>query len=315
MEVKKNMPKLQLSFHTTFALKKEDLIKIIAVAASEQGLNDSLENLMEKTGLGNKKITPMKTWTSRAGFIKGSKLSPAGEIVRKYDPQLESITTEWLMHFNLSLGRYGLKELPPEPSEWGGWTYFVYTFVPEHQSFSLEDLVQTSATIFEEENIKKLTKNIRILLRAYTEAKAMGGIKYIHKPEKNKYVAGEQVLPNSYMIGYLLAKIWERDLKEETSVLLDDILHKKMGLAAVLGISSEALQEQLDKLESLSLIEQRRTVEPYQIIPRWDDSLSLLEKAYENTQFTPSVPVESNSEEEMEIEETEETAETADESE
>jgi len=35
------MPKLQLSFHTTFALKKEDLLKIIQAASEEKGLNDT----------------------------------------------------------------------------------------------------------------------------------------------------------------------------------------------------------------------------------------------------------------------------------
>ncbi|MBR8827709.1 MAG: DUF4007 family protein [Gomphosphaeria aponina SAG 52.96 = DSM 107014] len=283
------MAKLQLSFHTTFALKKEDIIKVMQVAASEKGLSDSLENLMEQTGLGNKKITPMKTWTTRAGLLEGAKLSSAGEIVWKYDPQLESSTTEWLMHFYLSLGRYGVKELPPEPAEWGGWTYFVYDFMPQNGSFSLEDLVQTSASIFEEENNKKLMKNLRILLRAYTEAKALAGIKYVQKVERNKYMAGEKIMPNTYMVGYLLAKIWERDFGEESSVLTDDILHKKMGLGSVLGIGSEGLQEQLDKLESLSLIEQRRSVSPYQVIRRWDDALSLLEKAYENTLLNRAV--------------------------
>lgn len=49
------MPKLQLSFHTTFALKKEDLRKIVQAAAGEKGLDDTLEGLIGRTGLGNKK--------------------------------------------------------------------------------------------------------------------------------------------------------------------------------------------------------------------------------------------------------------------
>jgi len=53
-----------------------------------------------------------------------------------------------------------------------------------------------------------------------------------------------------------------------------------MGLTPVLGLEPDTTQEQLDKLESLALIEQRRSVPPFQIVRRWDDPLELLEKAY-----------------------------------
>ena len=75
------MPKLQLSFHTTFALKKEDVIKILQTASENMGLQGSLEELMARTGLGNRKVTPMRSWASRAGLINGHFLSPEGKIV------------------------------------------------------------------------------------------------------------------------------------------------------------------------------------------------------------------------------------------
>ena len=75
------MPKLQLSFHTTFALKKQDLRKIIQTAAEDKGLDDTLEGLIERTSLGNKKVGPMKSWAVRSGFITDKHLSPEGEIV------------------------------------------------------------------------------------------------------------------------------------------------------------------------------------------------------------------------------------------
>ncbi|MEC4815535.1 MAG: hypothetical protein SAK29_20005 [Scytonema sp. PMC 1069.18] len=40
------------------------------------------------------------------------------------------------------------------------------------------------------------------------------------------------------------------------------------------------LQKCLNQLETLAIIEQRRTVSPAQIIRRWTDPLTLLEKAY-----------------------------------
>lgn len=275
------MPKLQLSFHTTFALKKEDLLKILNAASQEKGLDDSLENLMKRTGLGNQKVRPMISWVTRGGLIKDKDLSPEGKIILKLDPHLESLTTDWFMHFYLSFGSNGLKTPPDDPTEWGGWTYFVYSFLPEHKAFTLNELQHNSILIFQEEKPQSLVKNFRIVLRAYTESQALAACKFL-TVEDNQYQAGNSRLPNSYLVGYFLAKLWERDFSKETSVLTEDIMQQKMGLVSVLGIETESLQEHLNALESLGIIEQRRTVSPYQIIRRWDNPLTLLEKAYTN---------------------------------
>lgn len=78
------MPKLQLSFHTTFALKKEDILRILQAAAEEKGLSDTLEGLMDRTSLGNKKVVPMKSWASRSGLVANDFLSPEGKIGRAH---------------------------------------------------------------------------------------------------------------------------------------------------------------------------------------------------------------------------------------
>jgi len=276
-----HMPKLQLSFHTTFPLKKEDILRIFQVAAEDQGLSDALENLMSRTGLGNKKVVPMKSWASRAGLVSGDFLSPEGKLILEKDPYLESLTTNWLMHFYLSLGDKGLQTPPANPADWGGWTYFVYTFLPNYRAFTSADLVHTSALVFEQEVTKSLTKNFKFVLRAYTEEQALANCKFLSQ-EDNQYVAGQSNLPNPYLIGYFLAKLWERDFHNATSVLTESILNHSMGLAPVLGISVAATQEQLNTLESHGIIEQRRAVPPFQVIPRWDDPLTLLEKAYDS---------------------------------
>jgi hypothetical protein len=277
------MPKLQLSFHTTFALKKEDLLKIIQAASEEKGLNDTLEDLIEKTGLGNKKVVPMKSWGIRAGLIDKSsnRLSREGKLVLAKDPYLESPVTNWLMHFYLSCGDKGLQAPPKNPPDWGGWTYFVYTFLPQYRAFTTDDLVHTSALIFDQETPKNLTKNFKIVLRAYTEEQALANCKFLTQAD-DQFIAGHPNLPNPYLTGYFLAKLWERDFKDERSVLTESILNHGMGLAPVLGINTEDLQEQLNTLETYNIIEQRRAVPPFQIIPRWDDPLTLLEKAYDS---------------------------------
>jgi hypothetical protein len=273
------MTKIQLHFNASFALKKEEIKRILDAASETQGLKDTLQNLMAKTGLGNAKVGKIKTWSVRSGLIKDNYLSPEGKIVLKHDPNLQSIITDWLMHFYLSFGNQGLNKIPENPAEWGGWTYFVYTFLPQNQTFTKDILDQNSISIFEEPN-QVIPKRMKYILRAYTEQQALANCQFIKEIKADKYEAGHRNLPNSYLIGYFIAKLWQRDFDQETSVLTEDIIHQKMGILPVLGIQPESLQQHLNAIEALGIIEQRRTVAPYQIIRRWDNPLTLLEKAY-----------------------------------
>ena len=63
------MPALQLSFNGTFALKKEDLLKILKAAQDDIGLKDNRQGLMERTGLGNEKVLRIKSWAKRSGLV------------------------------------------------------------------------------------------------------------------------------------------------------------------------------------------------------------------------------------------------------
>ena len=270
------MSKLQLGFHGTFALKKEDIIKILSAASEEIGLNDSLENLMTRTGLGNKKVGPMKSWAIRAGLINDVNLTSEGQIVWKHDSRLEKLETDWFMHFYLSFGSYGIKPLPENHAEWGGWTYFIYSFLPKYKIFTLEELVESSLPFFEEER-GNLLKNFRLLLRAYVEKKALCECGLIYEKEQ-KYWSKNPQLPNPYIIAFFLAKIWERDFNQLTSIFASDLTNKNTGILEVLAVDTEKFQEILNLLEGHGVIEQRRTVPPYQIVSRWNNSLELLEK-------------------------------------
>ena len=280
------MTKIQLHFDPHFRLKKEEIKRILEAASETQGLNDTLQNLMVKTGLGNAKVDKIKTWSVRAGLIKDNNLSPEGKIVLKHDPDLQSIITDWLMHFYLSFGNQGLNKIPENPAEWGSWTYFIYTFLPENPTFTKNILGQNIIYIFEEipkrmkNPEKEIPKRMKYILKAYTDQQALANCQFIKEIKSDHYESGHPNLPNSYLIGYFIAQLWQRDFDQETSVLTEDIINQKMGILPVLGIQAESLQQHLNAMEALGIIEQRRTVAPYQIIRRWDNPLTLLEKAY-----------------------------------
>ncbi|MFN7860134.1 MAG: DUF4007 family protein, partial [Pseudanabaena sp.] len=111
------MPEFNLSFHGTFALKKEDILRMIKVAEEEKGADDNKQNLMSRTGLGNEKVLRIKAWSIRSGLVdrETGKLTPQGAIARKHDPYLQSPITDWLMHFYLSFSDKGLATPPPDP--------------------------------------------------------------------------------------------------------------------------------------------------------------------------------------------------------
>lgn len=277
------MANLQLHFNGNFSLKKEEIRRILLAATEEKGLKDDLENLMKKTGLGNAKVGKIKSWAGRAGLIKDYHLSEESKIVLRLDSYLENPITDWLMHFYLSFGDKGLKHPPENPAEWGGWPYFIHAFLPQNRQFTPQQFVNNTDTIFEEKS-EVIADRLKYILRTYTEKTALAGCNIIQEIDKNTYQTGPVNLPNVYLMGYFLAKLWERDFENSTSELTETILHQKMGLSTILAIETEALQEQLNTLEAYGIIEQRRTVPPFQIVRRWDDPITLLEKAYANHQ-------------------------------
>jgi hypothetical protein len=282
------MSELNLSFHTTFSLKKEDILRMIKVAEEEEkGVKDSQENLMAKTGLGNKKVSPIKSWSIRSGLVdrETGKLTPQGAIARKHDPYLQSPITDWLMHFYLSFSDKGLATPPPDPAEWGGWTWFVYSFLPNHPSFSRSTLDNAANQIYEtdKKKAKSISDDLLKVLKAYTDKKdALAQINFLKSSAKDQYIAGEATLPPDELIAYFLANICERDFQGLSQINSDLLLQHPYGLAPILGISPDKVQDLLDRLSGKGIIEQYKTVPPFQIIPRWNEPLDLLEKAYVN---------------------------------
>jgi hypothetical protein len=277
------LPRLQLSFHTTFALKKSELSRLLKVVA-EVGLKGPIEELMARTGFGNKKVGPVKSWASRGGLIRNGVLTPEGELVWKYDPRLLSQTTAWFMHFNLSFGDQGLTTPPAAVADWGGWPYFVFAFRPQHPDFTEDDLAAEGAAVFDDKP-SLIKSNFAYMLRAYTSPEALGACRFLTwNAGRNTYEAGEPDLPNPFLIGHVLARLWERDFSGTTSVVTDDLSNHHMGIAAVLGLHPSSMQRILDRLEGRSVVEQRRTVAPYQLVRRWESPFALLEKAYRDDQ-------------------------------
>jgi hypothetical protein len=104
--------------------------------------------LVIRTGMGAPKVGALKTWATRSGLVDDVKLTPQGAIARKHDPYLQSPITDWLMHFYLSFSDKGLATPPPEAADWGGWTWFVYSFLPQRKTFTRQELESYAGSVF-----------------------------------------------------------------------------------------------------------------------------------------------------------------------
>lgn len=274
------MSKLQLGFHATFAFRKAEVARLLALAARPNGLPASTANLVAETGFGTKKVGPIKSWATRAGLIEGNTLTEAGHIIFESDPLLRSKTSEWLMHFNLSFGSNGFASPPPRADDWGGWPYFIFDFLPSHPEFTLETLVRAAETVFEDSDML-LKGNFSYLLRAYTDLDGLSGCGVLTTTPQGSYKSGTRELPKTPLVAYLLSKIWIRDFGETSSVLTSAVREYHMGLAPLLCVSRVELDEVLDRLSGEGYIDQRKTVAPYQLVRRWADSAELLKRAFQ----------------------------------
>lgn len=258
---------------------------------------DDLRSLLQATEAGlpatSRPAKAAQRWAKVIYWLDELSLTSEGRLVIERDPYLEATVTDWLIHFHLSSGN------------WKVWTSFVYDFLPNHTTFASTELINFCASLFPNENPENLKNSIRLILRTYTETSAIAKNKFLVKTG-DQFSTGKPDLSNPYTIGYLLAKIWERNFRSQTSVLIDELLKIKQGLANVLGISIEQLRQQLDILERYEIIEQRSAIPhlagtktrrkqdteaSYQIVRCWDDPEKLLQQAYENDTATPNQPL------------------------
>jgi len=304
------MPQLQLGFHGKFALKKSDLLKLLSVANTEIGLNDSLTNLVNKTKFGSKKVTALKSWAIRSGLINDDNfITPECKIILEKDPYLKSSITDWFIHFNLSFSSYSPLEIITDiPVKLGGWSYFIYDFLPNYKEFTLDDLVKKSAEIFNQDSVNTIKNNFRFVIRAYLDQEGMAQCKFLQKINNNTYLVNfPDISPPfmPYIIGYVLAILWQRDFKQQSSILLTDLINQKMGFMSIFAINENNIFKVLNSLENNQIVQQR-SAQPYligkepkldnqnqniQIIKCWSNPLDLLTKAYENDYSLPNQPL------------------------
>ncbi|MCB0164397.1 MAG: DUF4007 family protein [Anaerolineae bacterium] len=115
-----------------------------------------------------------RSWLHKTGLAQQGlpiQLTPMGKIVWEHDPALESLTTQWFIHW----------ELTQDPTRTETWYFFANEFLPQHETFTKDELLKALEIRLAPHSEKhfgpgsKLTPVIvRKLVECYTESKALG---------------------------------------------------------------------------------------------------------------------------------------------
>ena len=271
---------MSLSFHKTFSLECDNLAKLLHAVTQNPLASNS--DIAELTGIGigksdgDGKVRPIISYADYAGLISVNQNSKArrieltevGKAVFELDAALRKPVTQWVLHYHLSKNGGAARV----------WNYFVQMFLPLNPTFEKSHLEKGLEEKFAgEATVKSI--NPGVLLRSYLDSNALGLLRLVKESGRNKYVRGRPFIPTPYIIGYILAEIW--DAQHPARMMIDlEKLDEAGHLGPTIGLKDLDLQEQLNALTHLGVIGQMREAPPFQVVRQWGDKLELLRKAY-----------------------------------
>ena len=121
---------MSVYFHGSFGLNRKFMAGILKGLILNPDANNN--ELAKPYGYKAPFTQRYRSWLNKTGIIEGKRsirLTPAGEIIWKKDPKLESIITKWFLHH----------ELTSDPEKAEAWYYFIKEFLPKNKSFSKMD--------------------------------------------------------------------------------------------------------------------------------------------------------------------------------
>jgi hypothetical protein len=158
------------------------------------------------------------------------------------------------------------------------WAHFVQEFLPQRQKFVRAEFEKS---VEEKFGGRAKLRSIKpgLVLNSYTESRGLGLLRLLRESGR-EYVRAQPNIPlPPYIIGYILAEIWEA--RHPMRMMVDvDTLSEPGHLGPTIGLKDSDLQERLNDLTHIDVIGQMREAPPFQVVKQWGDKLELLRKAY-----------------------------------
>lgn len=168
---------MDVFFHGNFGLDRKRMASILSLALNDSGLR--IQEMAGAFSFNTPFTSPYRTWLHKTGMIESQypiRLTQMGEIVYKHDPSLETLTTQWFLHHELTID--------PERAE--AWYFFIHEFLPLHKTFSQIDLLSGLTEKLHSHSEKysgpgsTINKIIsRKIIECYTSVDALGGLNLI----------------------------------------------------------------------------------------------------------------------------------------
>jgi hypothetical protein len=172
-------------FHGNFGLNRVRMAGILKNGLEQPTITD--DELAKPFGYKAEFTKRYRSWLHKTGLTQQGlplRLTPMGEVVWQKDPALETLTTQWFMHWELS----------QDPTRTETWHFFANEFLPERETFTKDDLLNALTIRLKPHSEKhfgpgsKLTPVIvRKLIECYLEPTALGALGLLRRDEKGVF--------------------------------------------------------------------------------------------------------------------------------
>lgn len=257
--------KIRLQGHEKFALREGWLNKGIVQVKNNPTVFWGKES-PDVFGIGNNMVKSLRYWLKAFGLIvekgaAGAFLSECGEIIRKYDAYFEDVFTLWVLHSNIVHNA-------EDATAW--YLFFNYCDIEDMEKEQIVRIMIRELNKYTnnmEYPEKSLRSDVDVILKMY------GKSKEINDPEdKNVSPFAQLDLIKSIEGNFTKAqpdrrKVTEwnilyelaRSLSAKEFISIDEITNGAGSICAIYQISSVAVNEYLDKLETMGYIRVDRT--------------------------------------------------------
>lgn len=252
------MSRLGTTFHESFSLVRSQLAKTLPLAVDAPL---SFARIRDQTDLGMNYAKAMPRYADGCGLIDPSTgmLSSFGRRVLEYDPQLETPTTQWLLHYHMS------SPSGPGPAYWH--RAICERLRPGHSTTA--DKMRSDIPELSGLADRTARTAISVLIGTYTKHECLGPLGLLERSREGIEVR-EPGSPPIAAIAFALSHAW-RGSWPDLSVVPLDAFHTPGGFASVLYLTPESLEDSLLQLSQQGIVELWRTAPPFQVVRKWTD--------------------------------------------
>lgn len=268
--------KLGFTFHRTFPLNRPAISQILKlVKKSKKPL--SRKEIRNQTNLGSIYVEAMPRYGWGAGLLnKNLTLTPFGENANQYDPSLDQISTQWLLHYHMSAS-YGSGPI--------FWQKLIATRFRSGDEFVIEDVANHITQYYKESERKTLAERsarstATIFIGTYTSIDdGLGKLGILEQIDENRYRVVDPTPPPLWVVAYALVDLWINKYPDLVTVNLRD-LYGENGLTNIFMIGRGRLNLMLEELQQEGMVELYQVAPPYQVVLHYKEKELLLKKLY-----------------------------------